>query len=144
MAESRKHLFKPGDGLPPGTLSNAKAHLRRAGTVSEGFRRYAPTSLDDREQCITRCDYVALCLPSYPYVSQLTTDTPSNTNAALTCGTCNALYSAVSEGFEPPVRCRTPVFEAGSFNHSDNSPVSIKKGMTERISRHALGLDDWT
>ena len=31
--------------------------------------------------------------------------------------------TAVSEGFEPPVRCRTPVFEAGSFNHSDNSPV---------------------
>ena len=30
--------------------------------------------------------------------------------------------TAVSEGFEPPVRCRTPVFEAGSFNHSDNSP----------------------
>ena len=34
--------------------------------------------------------------------------------------------TAVSEGFEPPVRCRTPVFEAGSFNHSDNSPYSIK------------------
>ena len=34
--------------------------------------------------------------------------------------------TAVSEGFEPPVRCRTPVFEAGSFNHSDNSP--FKKG----------------
>ena len=41
--------------------------------------------------------------------------------------------TAVSEGFEPPVRCRTPVFEAGSFNHSDNSPYSIK-GMTESIS----------
>ena len=34
----------------------------------------------------------------------------------------NAGVDAVSEGFEPPVRCRTPVFEAGSFNHSDNSP----------------------
>ena len=34
----------------------------------------------------------------------------------------SAGFEAVSEGFEPPVRCRTPVFEAGSFNHSDNSP----------------------
>ena len=34
----------------------------------------------------------------------------------------DAGFEAVSEGFEPPVRCRTPVFEAGSFNHSDNSP----------------------
>ena len=32
------------------------------------------------------------------------------------------LTFAVSEGFEPPIRCRIPVFEAGSFNHSDNSP----------------------
>lgn len=84
-----------------GTLSNAKARRRRSGTVSEGFRRCAPTSLDDREQCITRCDYVALCLPSYPYVSQLTTDTPSNTNAALTCGTWDALHSAEREVGEP-------------------------------------------
>ena len=35
-------------------------------------------------------------------------------------------FDAVSEGFEPPVRCRTPVFEAGSFNHSDNSPWVAK------------------
>ena len=34
----------------------------------------------------------------------------------------NAGFEAVREGFEPPVRCRTPVFEAGSFNHSDISP----------------------
>ena len=43
------------------------------------------------------------------------------------CGVGNLLIIsslAVSEGFEPPVRCRTPVFEAGSFNHSDNSPES--------------------
>ena len=33
---------------------------------------------------------------------------------------------AVSVGFEPPVRSRTPVFEAGSFNHSDNSPRVAK------------------
>ena len=83
----KRPSFGLKNGLRLGTLSKAKAHRRRAGTVSEGFRRCAPTSLGDREQCITRCDYVALCLPSYPYVSQLTTDTPSNTNAALTCGT---------------------------------------------------------
>ena len=50
---------------------------------------------------------------------------------------------AVSEGFEPPVRCRTPVFEAGSFNHSDNSPLFLK-GHDGKGSRHTLGLDDWT
>lgn len=33
---------------------------------------------------------------------------------------------AVREGFEPPVRCRTPVFEAGSFNHSDISPKGLQ------------------
>ena len=48
---------------------------------------------------------------------------------------------AVSEGFEPPVRCRTPVFEAGSFNHSDNSPYI--KGYVG-VSFHTLCLDDWT
>ncbi len=53
-------------------------------------------------------------------------------NAAHSCGDLFALHGAVSEGFEPPVRCRTPVFEAGSFNHSDNSP-SIK-GMVANAS----------
>ena len=37
-----------------------------------------------------------------------------------------ALHCAVREGFEPPVRCRTPVFEAGSFNHSDISPKGLQ------------------
>ena len=41
--------------------------------------------------------------------------------------------TAVSEGFEPPVRCRTPVFEAGSFNHSDNSPVGWGMQRYEKI-----------
>ena len=39
----------------------------------------------------------------------------------------DAGFDAVSEGFEPPVRCRTPVFEAGSFNHSDNSPLGLQR-----------------
>ena len=55
---------------------------------------------------------------------------------------------AVSEGFEPPVRCRPPVVEAGSFNHSDNSPVcsrKIKKSFPEKKLFISLcpGLKDY-
>ena len=45
-----------------------------------------------------------------------------NAKAPHYCGAEDCFASAVREGFEPPVRCRTPVFEAGSFNHSDISP----------------------
>ena len=49
------------------------------------------------------------------------------------------MFFAVRKGFEPPVRAnvhlwirtpgtrkRTPVFEAGSFNHSDTSPLGLQ------------------
>gem|GEM_PF-1952130 len=32
---------------------------------------------------------------------------------------------AVREGFEPSVRCRTPAFQASSFDHSDTSPCLV-------------------
>ena len=32
---------------------------------------------------------------------------------------------AEREGFEPPVRCRTPVFKTGAFDHSATSPYSV-------------------
>ena len=83
-------------------------------------------SLGHREQ-IWR-DY-----PSLTYgISSLRSDIPARLRRALQTVINNQRSSklgagylfrfAVSEGFEPPVRCRTPVFEAGSFNHSDNSP----------------------
>jgi hypothetical protein len=31
---------------------------------------------------------------------------------------------AEREGFEPSVRCRTPVFKTGTFNHSVISPIT--------------------
>ncbi len=31
-------------------------------------------------------------------------------------------FDAESEGFEPPVRCRTMVFKTTAFDHSANSP----------------------
>ena len=46
-------------------------------------------------------------------------------------------FDAVSEGFKPPVPCGTPVFEAGSFNHSDNSPM---RNYRNAISRKVLDV----
>ena len=34
----------------------------------------------------------------------------------------NWVFKAESEGFEPPVRCRTMVFKTIAFDHSANSP----------------------
>ena len=45
----KRPSFGLKNGLRLGTLSKAKAHRRRAGTVSEGFRRCAPTG--HFEQC---------------------------------------------------------------------------------------------
>ena len=61
------------------------------------------------------------------------TKTPHNRAAPLF-----ALHSAVREGFEPPVRCRTPVFEAGSFNHSDISPWVLGLQIYKNYSKSNL------
>ena len=47
-------------------------------------------------------------------------------------------FEAVREGFEPPVRCRTPVFEAGSFNHSDISPWVLGLQIYKNYSKSNL------
>ena len=62
----------------------------------------------------------SFCTPSHPYESGAFNG-PEAKNSRSQVRPA-AFRFAVREGFEPPVRCRTPVFEAGSFNHSDISP----------------------
>ena len=113
--------------MPPLLRRLVRLHPRRreqiVSALSEGFRRFAPTSLNLREQSITRCNHVALCSLSRPYESELSTGGPTNTNAALTCGTWDALHSAESEGFEPPEPFSSTVFKTAAIDHSANSPI---------------------
>ena len=113
---SREKQFERSEA-PSGACREGGAMRRPEGTRREGFRR--PQA--DRRGTAKPCGGILSPVPWGcrgnqwgPREARIPHE-PRNASE-------NAGVDAVSEGFEPPVRCRTPVFEAGSFNHSDNSP----------------------
>ena len=126
--DSFRTQLSGGDGVLLGFARREAGHIpvvfAQIPLSPSGFRRAAPSDIPRTPRAMHSHvqPEVALCLPAYPYKRKRLTDSPSNTNAALACGTCDALHSAEEEGFEPPVRCRTTVFKTAAIDHSAIPP----------------------